>query len=153
MNGRECESSRQAYLISHPEINGDDAELIVDNLAADYCLTPDLIYAAFNWDFAEDVYKISRDEAFRLGLGFFDLTDIFVCLSPTEIIQLPNEEEKIEENLPSTETANINTPVEQSHTPKGIEHVAFRNQRYMLLATQKLLPACPFNDFHQSCHP
>ena len=48
MNGRDCESSRQAYLISHPETNGDDAELIVDDLAADYSLTPDLIYAAFN---------------------------------------------------------------------------------------------------------
>ena len=130
MNGRDCESSRQAYLISHPETNGDDAELIVDDLAADYSLTPDLIYAAFNWDFAEDVYKISRDEAFRLGLGFFDLTDNCVEFSPTESIRLPNEEEeKIEENLPPMETANIIPPVDQSHTPKGIEHLAFRNQK------------------------
>lgn len=129
MNGRDCESSRQAYLISHPEIAGDDAELIVDDMTADYCLTPDLIYAAFNWDFAENVYKLSRDEAFRLGLGFFDLTDNCVEFSPTESIRLPNEEEKEEENLPLTETVDINTPVEQSHTPKGIERFAFRNQR------------------------
>lgn len=129
MNGRDCESSRQAYLISHPEIAGDDAELIVDDLSADYSLTPDLIYTAFNWDFAEDVYKISREEAFRLGLGFFDLTDNCVEFSPTETIRLPNEEEeKIEENLQPTETANVNTPIEQSRTPQGIEHFAFRSK-------------------------
>ena len=71
MNGRDQESSAQAFLAAHPEVNGDEAEMLLENSMADYSLSQNLIYAAFNWDLASEVYMMARDEAFRLGLGFF----------------------------------------------------------------------------------
>jgi len=86
MNGRDQESSAQAFLAAHPEVNGDEAEMLLENSMADYSLSQNLIYAAFNWDLASEVYMMARDEAFRLGLGFFDLSNNRVYFSSSDIM-------------------------------------------------------------------
>ena len=91
MNGRDQESSAQAFLAAHPEANGDEAEMLLENSMADYSLSQNLIYAAFNWDLASEVYMMARDEAFRLGLGFFDLSNNRVYFSSSDIMLMPDE--------------------------------------------------------------
>lgn len=86
MNGRNQESSAQAFLAAHPEVNGDEAEMLLENSMADYSLSQNLIYAAFNWDLASEVYMMARDEAFRLGLGFYDLSNNRVYFSSSDIM-------------------------------------------------------------------
>lgn len=91
MNGRDQESSAQAFLAAHPEVTGDEAEMLLEDSVADYCLSPNLIYAGFNWDLATEVYTMARDEAFSLGLGFFDFSCNRVYFSPSDIMLLPDE--------------------------------------------------------------
>ena len=43
MNGRDQESSAQAFLAAHPEVNGDEAEMLLENSMADYSLSQNLI--------------------------------------------------------------------------------------------------------------
>lgn len=91
MNGRGQESSARAFLAAHSEVTGDEADMLLEDSLADYALSPNLIYAAFNWKLATEVYTMARNEAFRLGLGFFDLYSGRVYFSPSDIMQMIEE--------------------------------------------------------------